>query len=277
MAQNWAQSHLDVVDERYFLEAQTNEIINKGIRLDFNGKKSVTIYDVDTVDEVDYVRNGFNRFGDVVELGTGEQTFTLSQDKAFTFTVDRGNLNDSLMVQEANKAVKRQLREVAVRNTDIYRFSVLSAYAVANSQSATNALAYNDVYQKVLIQAAALYEATYKTEGVHLFVTPTTYNLLKRDPEFVRDADTTYKDLKKGILGEVDGMKIHRVPAALLPANTGFMIVADDVLVSPTKMNNVRVLTDVQGIDGAVAEGRRYYDAFIPANKGAAIRLHKIA
>lgn len=275
MAQNWAQSHLDVVDERYFLEAQTSDIINKGIRLDFNGKKSVTIYDVDTVDEVDYVRNGFNRFGDVVELGTGEQTFTLSQDKAFTFTVDRGNLNDSLMVQEANKAVKRQLREVAVRNTDIYRFSVLSAYAVANSQSATNALAYNDVYQKVLIQAAALYEATYKTEGVHLFVTPTTYNLLKRDPEFVRDADTTYKDLKKGILGEVDGMKIHRVPAALLPANTGFMIVADDVLVSPTKMNNVRVLTDVQGIDGAVAEGRRYYDAFIPANKGAAIRLHK--
>lgn len=277
MAQNWAQSHLDVVDERYFLEAQTSDIINKGIRLDFNGKKSVTIYDVDTVDEVDYVRNGFNRFGDVVELGTGEQTFTLSQDKAFTFTVDRGNLNDSMMVQEANKAVKRQLREVAVRNTDIYRFSVLSAYAVANSQSATNALAYNDVYQKVLIQAAALYEATYKTEGVHLFVTPTTYNLLKRDPEFVRDADTTYKDLKKGIIGEVDGMKIHRVPAALLPANTGFMIVADDVLVSPTKMNNVRVLTDVQGIDGAVAEGRRYYDAFIPANKGAAIRLHKVA
>ena len=277
MAQNWAQSHLDVVDERYFLEAQTNEIINKGIRLDFNGKKSVTTYDVDTVDEVDYVHNGFNRFGDVVELGTGEQTFTLSQDKAFTFTVDRGNLNDSMMVQEANKAVKRQLREVAVRNTDIYRFSVLSAYAVANSQSATSALAYNDVYQKVLTQAAALFEATYKTDGIHLFVTPTTYNLLKRDPEFVRDADTTYRDLKKGILGEVDGMKIHRVPAALLPANTGFMIVADDVLVSPTKMNNVRVLTDVQGIDGAVAEGRRYYDAFIPANKGAAIRLHKIA
>lgn len=277
MAQKWAQAHLDVVDERYFLEAQTADIINKGIRLDFNGKKSVSIYDVDTVDEVDYVRNGFNRFGDVVELGTGEQTFTLSQDKAFTFTVDRGNLNDSMMVQEANKAVKRQLREIAVKNTDIYRFSVLSAYAVANSQVATNALAYNDVYQKVLIQAAALYEATFKNDGVHLFVTPTTYNLLKRDPEFVRDADTTYKDLKKGIIGEVDGMKIHRVPAALLPANTGFMIVADDVLVSPTKMDSVRVLTEVQGIDGAVAEGRRYYDAFIPSNKGAAIRLHKIA
>ena len=277
MAQKWAQSHLDVVDERYFLEAQTADIINKGVRLDFNGKKSVTIYNVDTVAEVDYVRNGFNRFGDVVELGTGEQTFTLSQDKAFTFTVDKGNLNDSMLVQEANKAVKRQLREVSVPATDKYRLGVLHAYAVANSQSATSALAYNDVYQKILTQAAALYEATYETDGVHLIVTPTTYNLLKRDPEFVRDADTTYKDLKKGILGEVDGMKIHRVPAAYLPANAGFMIVSDKVLVSPTKMNSVRVLTDVQGIDGAVAEGRRYYDAFIPTNKAKAIRVHQIA
>jgi hypothetical protein len=277
MAQKWAQAHLDVVDERYFLEAQTADIINKGVRLDFDGKKSVTIYNVDTVAEVDYTRNGFNRFGDVVELGSGEQTFTLSQDKAFTFTVDRGNLNDSMMVQEANKAVKRQLREVAVKNTDIYRYSILAAYAVSNSQVATSALAYTDTYQKILTQAAALYEATFKTDGVRLIVTPATYNLLKRDPEFVRDADTTYKDLKKGILGEVDGMKIQRVPAALLPANTGFMVVADDVLVSPTKLDSVRVLTEVQGIDGAVAEGRRYYDAFIPSNKGTAIRLHKIA
>lgn len=277
MAQNWAESHLNVIDERYFLEAVTADIINKGVRLDFNGKKSVTIYDVDTVEEVDYVRNGFNRFGDVVELGTGEQTFTLSQDKAFTFTVDRGNLNDSQMVQEANKAVKRQIREVSVPATDKYRLATLHAYAVANSQVATSALAYNDVYQKVLTQSAALYEATYETDGIHLFVTPTTYNLLKRDPEFVRDCDTTYKDLKKGVLGEVDGMKIHRVPAAYLPANTGFMIVSDKVLVSPTKMNSVRVLTEQRGIDGAVAEGRRYYDAFIPANKGAAIRVHQIA
>jgi len=277
MAQNWAASHLNTVDERYFTAAVTDDLINKGIRLDFNGKKSVTIYDVDVVDEVDYVRSGFNRFGDVVELGTGEQTFTLSQDKAFTFTVDRGNLNDSMMVQEANKAAKRQIREVSVPATDKYRLATLHAYAVANSQSATNALASTDVYQKILTQNAALYEATNEEDGLVLFVTPTTYNLLKRDPEFVRDCDTTYRDLKKGIMGEVDGMKIKRVRASYLPANTGFMIVSDKVLVSPTKMNSVRVLTEVQGIDGAVVEGRRYYDAFIPSNKGAAIRVHQIA
>jgi hypothetical protein len=277
MAQNWAASHLNTVDERYFTKAVTDDIINKGIRLDFNGKRSVTIYDVDVVDEVDYVRSGFNRFGDVIELGTGEQTFTLSQDKAFTFTVDRGNLNDSMMVQEANKAAKRQIREVSVPNTDKYRLATLHAYAVANGQSVTNALIKTDTYEKILIQNAALYNATGEEDNLMLIVPPTTYNLLKRDPEFVRDCDTTYKDLKKGIMGEVDGMKIKRVRASYLPTNTGFMIVSDKVLVSPTKMNSVRVLTEVQGIDGAVVEGRRYYDAFVPKNKGAAIRVHQIA
>jgi hypothetical protein len=277
MAQNWAASHLNTVDERYFTKAVTDDIINKGIRLDFNGKRSVTIYDVDVVAEVDYVRSGFNRFGDVVELGTGEQTFTLSQDKAFTFTVDRGNLNDSMMVQQANAAAKRQIREVSVPNTDKYRLATLHAYAGVNGQTATNALIATDVYQKILLQNAELFNATGEEDGLVLIVTPTTYNLLKRDPEFVRDCDTTYRDLKKGIMGEVDGMKIKRVRASYLPANCGFMIVSDKVLVSPTKMNSVRVLTEVQGIDGAVVEGRRYYDAFIPKNKGAAIRVHQIA
>jgi hypothetical protein len=40
------------------------------------------------------------------------------------------------------------------------------------------------------------------------------------------------------------------------------------------KFNSVRVLTDVQGIDGAVAEGRRYYDVFIPNNKAVGLRYH---
>lgn len=277
MAQHLAASHLKAIDERFVTDSVTSDIINKGIRLDFNGKKSVTIYNVDVVDEVDYVRGGSNRFGDLVELGTGEQTFTLSQDKSFTFTVDQGNLKDSMMVQEATKAVKRQVREVSVPNTDKYRLATLSAYAVAQSQAATSAVNATDVYQKFLTQNAALDDAEVPSDGRVAFLTPTTYNLLKRDPEFVRDCDLTYRDLKKGVLGEVDGVKLKKVPTSYLPANTAFMIVHEKTLVSPTKFDMVRILTDVQGVHGAVAEGRRYYDAFIPTNKGVAIRVHKTA
>lgn len=276
MAQNYAAAHLKVLDERFSLESKTDIIINKGIRLDFNGKNSVTIYNVDTVAEGDYVRSGVNRFGALVELGTGTQTFTLSQDKAFTFTIDRGNLEDSQMAQEVAKAVKRQVREVSVPATDIYRLSVLTSYAIANSQGvvAGAALSATTAYQLILAQNAALTDALVPEDGRVLFLTPSTHNLLKRDPEFVRDCDKTYADLKKGIVGMVDGLTIVVCPTSYYVTNFQFMIVHEALLVSPTKFNSVRTLDDVQGIDGWVAEGRRYYDAFIPGEKAVAVRVY---
>jgi hypothetical protein len=191
MAQNYSAAHLKVLDERYHLKSKTDLIVNKGIRLDFNGKNSVTIYNVDVVAENDYVRSGTNRFGALVELGTGTQTFTLSQDKAFTFTIDRGNYEDSQMVTEVAKAVKRQQDEVSTPATDIYRLGVLTAYAIANTQGVIGgtAVAYNTIYQLILAQQAAMSEAKVPEDGRVLFITPTNYNLLKRDPEFVKDCD----------------------------------------------------------------------------------------
>lgn len=277
MAQNYAAAHLKVLDERFSLESKTDLIINKGIRLDFNGKNSVTIYNVDVVAETDYVRSGSNRFGALVELGTGTQTFTLSQDKAFTFTVDRGNLEDSQMAQEVSKAVSRQVREVSVPNTDIYRLSVLTTYAAANSKSTTVALTNSNTYQYLLAANAQLDELKVPEQGRVAFITPTVYNLLKRDAEFNKACDVTVKKLEKGIMGEVDGITLVKVPSSYLVANAGFLLVHEKTLVAPTKFDMVRTLDDVQGIDGWVAEGRRYYDAFIPTNKAAGIWLHKVA
>lgn len=276
MAQNYSAAHLKVLDERYHLKSKTDSIVNKGIRLDFNGKNSVTIYNVDVVAETDYVRSGTNRFGALVELGTGTQTFTLSQDKAFTFTIDRGNYEDSQMVTEVAKAIKRQVDEVSTPATDIYRLNVLTAYAIANSQGVVGgtAVAYNTIYQLILAQQAAMSELKVPEDGRVLFITPTNYNLLKRDPEFVRDADLTVRDLKKGVLGQVDGLTIVQAPSSYFVTKFEFMIVRSDLLVSPMKFNSVRTLDDVQGIDGWVAEGRRYYDAFIPTQKAAGLRVY---
>lgn len=276
MAQNYAAAHLKQLDERFTVDAMTDVIANKGnIRLDFNGKNSVTIYNVNVVTESDYVRSGTNRFGALVELGTGTQTFTLSQDKAFTFTVDRGNLEDSMMVQEVASAVKRQVREVSVPTTDVYRLSVLAAYATTNSQGSigSTAAASTTAYQLVLAQQAALDDAKVPATGRVIFVTPTFYNLLKRDPEFTKQSDTAYNDLKKGIINTVDGLTFVKCPSSYYPAKFEFMIVHEDTLIAPSKFNSVRTLNDVQGIDGWVAEGRRYYDAFIPTNKGVGIRI----
>lgn len=275
MAQNYASSTLGVIDERLHLATKTADVVNKGgVRLDFNGKNSVTIYTVNVVAENNYVRSGSNRFGTLNELGTGTQTFTLSQDKSFTFSVDRGNLDDSMMVQEANKAVKRQVAEVSVPNTDIYTLATAHALALAAGQGATAAVTSSNAYNKFLAQNDAMTEAKVPESGRHCFMSPATYSLLKQDTTFMRSVDTTQKRLESGILGEVDGVILHKVPSTYLPTNEVFLFIWDQVLIRPMKFNSTRILTDVQGVDGAVAEGRRYYDVFGPANKVPGLRYH---
>ena len=275
--QNYASADLAVLDERFYTESKTSMIINNGITLSFEGVNTVTIYNVDVVAEVDYVRYGKDRFGPLVELGTGVQSFVLSQDKAFTFTVDRGNLEDSKMVQEADKAVKRQVREVSIPTTDIYRLTVLAAYASANGQVTTTALSATNIFQGILAERAALIDAEVDVDDLVVYISATAETYLWRDPEFRMACDKSYADNKTGVIGKVLGMTIVVCPSSYYVANFGFMVVHKKVLVAPTKFNMVRILDVVQGIDGKVAEGRRYYDAFIPKNKGRGIRLRKIA
>jgi hypothetical protein len=273
MAQNYANAHLKVLDERFTTDSKTSLIVNNGIRLDFNGKKSVTIYNVDTVVEGNYTRSGSDRFGSLVELGTGEQTFTLTQDKAATWTIDRGNYSDSMMVTEAAESVKRQTREVSVPTVDIYTLGIITSYAATKGTGwkKVETLTNTGIYAAILAGNAVLDDREVPEDDRVLFITPTKYNFLKRDPEFVRDCDTSVRDLKKGILGEVDGLTIVKCPTSYFTANTNFIIVSKNVVVRPTKFNSVRTLDEVQGIDGWVVEMRRYYDVFIPTNKGDAI------
>ena len=278
MAQNYAAAHLKVVDERVYLESLTAGRLKNDVRLDFNGKNSVTIYNVNTVAEVDYNRGELNasRFGALTEVGTGVQTLTLSQDKAFNAAIDRGNHEDSQMVTEAASFVKRQVREVITKNLDVYNLGILTAYAIANTQGviAGAAVAYNTIYQLIIAQNAALDELLYSSDGRTLWITPTNYNLLKRDPEFVKGCDESVKDLKKGILGEVDGLTIVKVPASYLVTKFEFMITCKNVAVAVNKFNMIRTLDNDSNIDGWLVQGRRYFDCFILGKKATGIKIY---
>lgn len=277
MAQNYAAKYQKTIDEVFRINSVTDIVINKGIRLDFEGVNSVTIYGVSTVSETAYVRSGTNRFGSLVELDTTKQTFVLSQDRAFTYSIDRGNYEDSMMVTEAGSTLQRQLEVVCVPNTDIYRLATLSAYAIANSQSTTLALTSSNIYISFLARQQTLDDARVPADGRVAFVTPATYALLKQDPNFIKPSNMAQEMLIKGVVGDVDGVTIVKVPTSYLPANTGFILVHETVLVAPHKFDTFRILKEVQGVDGWVVEGRRYYDAFVPANHGVALALHKIA
>ena len=277
--QNYATDVLNKIDERFYLESKTNAIINNGIEMEFsNGNNAVTIYDVDVVPENNYVRSGTMRYGQLVELGNGVQTFVLSQDKSFAISIDRGNREDSKMVPAIETAVKRQVREVSIPVTDIYRLSVLTAYAVANSQVTTSALSNTNIFQGILAERAALLNAKVSLDDIVVFIEPLAESYLWRDPEFKVACDKTKEDRATGVIGTVMGMTIVVCPSSYFIANFGFLLVSKKVLAAPTKFNSIRQGDGFPfGIDGMVAFGRRYYDAFVTKNKGVAIRLRKIA
>jgi hypothetical protein len=277
MAQNYASTYKKVIDEVFSLKSKTDGIINKGITLDYLGVNAVSIYGVATVAEVNYVRSGANRFGSLVELDTTKQTFMLSQDKSFTYSIDRGNFEDSMMVTEAGSTLKRQIEKVCVPNTDIYRLTTLQAYALANSQmaagSGTSATAAN-IYAKILDMQKILDELYVPQDGRVLFVTPAVLNLLKQNQStssFILNSELAQAQLISGQVGEVDGVKVVKVPSTYVPAKCELLLVHEEVLVAPHKFDTYRILKEVQGVDGWVVEGRRYFDAFIPTNAGKAI------
>lgn len=279
MAQNYATDVLDKIDERFYLESKTNAIVNNGIEMDFNnGNNAVTIYNVNVVAENNYLRSGVMRYGQLVELGNGVQTFILSQDKSFSISIDRGNREDSKMVPAIDEAVKRQVREVSIPVTDIYRISVAVAYAVANGQSTTLAITASNAFSSILNRRAALQDAKVSLDDIVVYVTPAVEAFLWQDTTFKTSCNTTNADRATGVIGTVMGFTIVTCPTSYYPANFGFMVLSKKVLVSPTKFNEIKTGDGFPfGISGMVAFGRRYYDCFIPKNKGVGIQVQNIA
>lgn len=277
MSLTLSSAHIATLDENFYLPSKTSELNNKDIKVDFEGRNAVTIRNWDTVAEVDYVRSGTDRFGTMFELGGGTQTLTLSQDKGATWSIDTGNYKDTDMTAEASTTIDRQIREVAVKNVDIYNLAIAQAYAVVNSQSITNGLSASDAFSDFLVQTAALTDAMVPEEGRVCYMDETRYNLLRLDSAFTKACDTAYADLKTGARGMVNGVKIMVVPNSYLVTNTGYLFTHAKAHKSVSKIEMARVLTEQRGIDGAVCEYRRYHDFFVLGNKGTAIRAHMTA
>jgi N4-gp56 family major capsid protein len=275
MAVNLASKYSSNVDERFKLSSFTESVINQNY--DWDGVNSVTVYSVSTAPMGNYTTTGNSRYGTAAELDNTTQTMVLSRDRAFTFTIDRKNNQDTQMVMEAGKALARQIDEVITPEIDVYRLAAMSAAGIAAGNTATAAITSANAYSKFLDAGAALDEDKVPAAGRVAFVTPTFYNFIKLDPTFTKATEIAQNMLIKGQVGEIDGVKIVKVPSTYLPANTAFLITHQIATVAPKKLQDYKTHDNPPGINGWLVEGRLRYDAFVLNNKANAIYVHKIA
>ena len=276
MAVNLATKYSPKVDEAFRRAALKSLVTNN--EYDWVGVDTVKVYSIPVVDLNDYTRSGFNRYGSPSELQNEVQTLQIRKDRSWTFTIDKLNKNQSMMVMDAGKAIARQLALKVIPEVDTWTFRQI-ALAAPTGHTDTTASTKSNAYEQLLHAQEVLGNANVPDEGRVALVSYTFAGLLKQDPAFMRDCDTAQNMQIKGLLGMVDGVKIIKVPSSRLPSVTAggtttgasFILTHPLACVAPTVLSEYKIHTDAPGISGWLCEGRISYDAFVLSNKADAI------
>lgn len=273
MSQNLAQKYSPKVDEVFRLNALTNDGINNDY--DWDGVNVVNIYGVSTVTPGNYTRSGPNRYGAVNELDTTKTAYALSRDRAFTFTIDRRNRDESQGVTEAGKSLRREIEVQVIPEIDTYRLSAWNTAATTNSTFInTGATTSSNAYSDFLAVQQQLSDNSVPISGRKAYMTFNYYNLLKQSG-FILASDSGQTTRGSGLLGNVDGVEIVTVPSSYMPGNANLFVVHPIATVSPIVLTDYLVHENAPGINGFLVEGRFVYDSFILSNKVKAIAAHK--
>lgn len=272
MAINLVTRYLPYVDEIFTKESKKSLLTNQDF--DWTGVHTVKVYKVTTSAMQDYSRNpspGFtgSRYGTVQDLDATTEEFTLKKDRSFTFAIDKLDKDETGNVLNGASALARQQRQVVIPEVDTYVYSVMTTGAGTKPTAVT--LTEENIYTEILKAGNALDNADVPEDGRQLVVTPDVFVLMKRCKDIIMETNIGNDLRLKGVIANLDGANVIKVPAARLPKSFGFMLAHPVATVAPTKLEDYKIHEDPPGISGSLVEGRICYDAFVLENKAKAI------
>ncbi len=272
MAINLVTKFLPYVDELFTTESKKSILTNQDF--DWTGAHTVKVYKIGTSEMTDYNRNpttGFtgSRYGTIKDLDATTEEFTLKNDRSFTFVIDKLDTDETAQQLAAASALARQQREVVIPEVDTYVYGVMAAGA--GTKPAAVALSETNIYDEILKATAALDNAEVPETGRVLVVAPDVYLLMKRCRDITMETDIGNDMRLRGVVSNLDGANVLKIPASRLPKDFGFMLAHPCATVAPTKLEDYKIHVDPPGISGDLVEGRIVYDAFVLDNKVKAI------
>lgn len=268
MAINLAKKFESLVDEKFTSESKTSLVTNRDYN--FVGAKTIVIQSVGTAAMNDYGRNtaGTARYGTVNDLSTTNQEVSMEKDRSFTFAIDKMDEDETLGALNAGSALARQLREVVMPEIDTYTYAKMSASA---GTTKTETLTSSNSYDALATANETLDENEVPLEGRVAVYSPAAYKNLKADPKAVLETEIGQDMRIRGVVANMDGVVIQKVPSKLLPSNTNFILAHPVATTQAIKLAEYKIHTDAPGVSGSLVEGRIYYTAFVRNNKKFAI------
>lgn len=271
MAINYADKYAEKVAERFVIKSITDDDCGKDYSWLSPGSRTIKVGSVNTVPETQYQRSGDARFGETYDVGDTLQEMTCQQAPAFSFTIDALDGTDQAIQKSAGRALRRQLDEVTVPGIDKYR---VKAWALGgNIVLKRNAPTKSTIVEMVMDAGVEMDNAGVPSEGRTLYISATNYKLIKLSPEFLGLKDLGEKAMGPGVVGEIDGMRVKKVPDPYMPKGVYFFIKKKGSTVDPVKLQQYDILPKVKGYSGPVVQGVTYHDAFVLGAKGDGIAV----
>lgn len=278
MAIELVTKYLPYVDEIFTTESKKHILTNQDFS--FQGAKTVKIYKISTGKMQDYGRSGatgsnWSRYGEVESLDATTQSMTLQKDRSFTFVIDALDEDETGGSLSAATALARQVREVIIPEVDTYTFGTMCN--LAGNKPEPKALTKTNIYEEIISENKLLDDAQVPETGRVLVVTPDIHLLMKQCKDITMETDIGNDMRIRGVIANLDGLAVMKIPAARLPKKFGFMIAHPCATVAPTKLESYLTHHNPPGINGDLVEGRVVYDAFVLENKAKAICYQEIA
>ena len=214
-----------------------------------------------------------SRYGQLLDLNAQTEELVLRKDRSFIFNIDRLDQDETAQQLAEETALARQLREVVVPEVDKYCYNIMAAGAGKTADAVK--ITKSNVYELILAGSEYLDNSEVPDTERVLLVTPSVYTLLKQSTAF--DHTEIGADMKaRGVVAELDGMSVIRVPASRLPENFGFMVVHPSATTAPVKLEDYGTHSDTPLSSGTIVTGRICYDAFVLDNKKNGIYYQSI-
>lgn len=276
MGINLAEKYERKVDERFKLK----ELTGYGLNTDYNweGVDTINVYSINTVALNDYTKSGTSRYGTPNELEDTVKSYKVTNDKAFTYTIDEFYKKSQMGVKKAGESLAREIDEVIVPARDAQRLKVWADTAYENSQVVYDTLSSSNAYTMFLNAQKLMDEEKVPQANRIFYCTPDYIKNLKLDSNFIKASDIAMNNLINGQMGEVDGVRVVKIPSSYFKSNLYGVLVYTKSTISPSKLKEYKIHSNPPGINGDLVEGRIMFDTFVlDAKKKGVVAIQKTA
>lgn len=272
---HFAEKYKKALLKGFCKASETDSLFSHDLDMEFSGVKTVHVTSLKTEKMQDYDRSktvgSGSRYGDTKEVGDEVQTFTMTQDKSLSLSIDKGNNAEQFNVKKAGAVMKAHREEQIIPEVDKYRLNKWAQDGGIHKELAAKTDKSNIVSQIIDLHNEMLDAGV--PDQVTLVICRAYLPALKLSTEWTALDSLGGKTLPKGSIGEFDGMPVKPMTSKKMPANVPFMLLFKGSIIAPMKINDFKGHVDPPGLSGDLLEFRMMHDAFVLGKKANGVAV----